>query len=134
MFDCFGKTLKNVKTKIAKGVNFVIFCLFLKKLTFVFFCILENQRTASTSKSLDSQNGNHSWHVKIRKVMILGYPGVGKSSLCYKFVEGKFSSTYVPTVGSQFTRNLILDEKEYHLDVIDTWGQDESVLSFVNFT
>uniref|UniRef100_A0A670KBA4 Ras homolog, mTORC1 binding n=1 Tax=Podarcis muralis TaxID=64176 RepID=A0A670KBA4_PODMU len=62
---------------------------------------------------------------KSRKIAILGYRSVGKSSLTIQFVEGQFVDSYDPTIENTFTKLITVNGQEYHLQVVDTAGQDE---------
>ncbi|XP_036102746.1 GTP-binding protein Rheb isoform X1 [Molossus molossus] len=62
---------------------------------------------------------------KSRKIAILGYRSVGKSSLTIQFVEGQFVDSYDPTIENTFTKLLTVNGQEYHLQLVDTAGQDE---------
>ncbi|KYO41938.1 GTPase RhebL1 isoform X3 [Alligator mississippiensis] len=63
--------------------------------------------------------------VRYRKVVILGYRSVGKTSLAHQFVEGEFLECYDPTVESTYNKMLVLGKDEFHLQLVDTAGQDE---------
>lgn len=63
--------------------------------------------------------------VKHRKVVMLGYPSVGKSSLALQFVKGDFPKEYEPTIGNTWSKTFVLGDDEFELDVVDTAGQDE---------
>uniref|UniRef100_A0A8K9XIE8 GTP-binding protein Rheb n=1 Tax=Oncorhynchus mykiss TaxID=8022 RepID=A0A8K9XIE8_ONCMY len=62
---------------------------------------------------------------KSRKIAILGYRSVGKSSLTIQFVEGQFVDSYDPTIENTFTKMITINGQEYHLQLVDTAGQDE---------
>uniref|UniRef100_A0A8D0HGI8 GTP-binding protein Rheb n=1 Tax=Sphenodon punctatus TaxID=8508 RepID=A0A8D0HGI8_SPHPU len=49
----------------------------------------------------------------------------GKSSLTIQFVEGQFVDSYDPTIENTFTKLITVNGQEYHLQVVDTAGQDE---------
>ncbi|XP_019383997.1 PREDICTED: GTPase RhebL1 isoform X1 [Gavialis gangeticus] len=63
--------------------------------------------------------------VRYRKVVILGYRSVGKTSLAHQFVEGEFLECYDPTVESTYNKMLVVGKDEFHLQLVDTAGQDE---------
>ncbi|MHA1595762.1 MAG: GTP-binding protein [Candidatus Baldrarchaeia archaeon] len=45
------------------------------------------------------------------KVVLIGDGGVGKTSLCRRFVEKKFEHKYLPTIGADFyVKNVFLDD------------------------
>ncbi|XP_034243915.1 GTP-binding protein Rheb homolog isoform X2 [Thrips palmi] len=62
---------------------------------------------------------------KQRKIAILGYRSVGKSSLSIQFVEGQFVDSYDPTIENTFTKSTKVNSQEYEVKVVDTAGQDE---------
>uniref|UniRef100_A0A2K6V167 GTP-binding protein Rheb n=4 Tax=Boreoeutheria TaxID=1437010 RepID=A0A2K6V167_SAIBB len=51
--------------------------------------------------------------------------GSGKSSLTIQFVEGQFVDSYDPTIENTFTKLITVNGQEYHLQLVDTAGQDE---------
>ncbi|XP_048780978.1 GTP-binding protein Rheb-like isoform X2 [Ostrea edulis] len=73
---------------------------------------------------------------KQRRVALMGFRSVGKSSVTIQFVENHFVDSYDPTIENTFQKTLKIRGQEYSLQVIDTAGQDEySVLPqsyFVN--
>eukprot|EP00920_Eleutheroschizon_duboscqi_P011387 GHVT01027012.1.p1 GENE.GHVT01027012.1~~GHVT01027012.1.p1 ORF type:complete len:183 (-),score=17.56 GHVT01027012.1:813-1361(-) len=62
---------------------------------------------------------------KLRKIAIMGFRSVGKSSLTIQFVENQFVDSYDPTIENTFTKNIKLRGQDYQLQLIDTAGQDE---------
>lgn len=62
---------------------------------------------------------------KQRRIAILGFRSVGKSSLTIQFVEGHFVDSYEPTIENTFTKNFKLRGQEYQVTLVDTAGQDE---------
>ncbi|KAM9617088.1 GTPase RhebL1 isoform 6-T6 [Morphnus guianensis] len=63
--------------------------------------------------------------VRYRKVLILGYRAVGKTSLAHQFVEGKFVECYEPIVESTYNKMVVVGKDEFQLQLVDTAGQDE---------
>ncbi|XP_065053988.1 GTP-binding protein Rheb-like [Rhopilema esculentum] len=63
--------------------------------------------------------------VKSRKVAIMGFRSVGKSSLSIQFVEGQFVDSYDPTIENTFSTRIKHKGQEYQIDLVDTAGQDE---------
>uniref|UniRef100_A0A8B9SAS1 GTPase RhebL1 n=1 Tax=Apteryx owenii TaxID=8824 RepID=A0A8B9SAS1_APTOW len=49
----------------------------------------------------------------------------GKTSLAHQFVEGKFMDCYDPTVESTYSKMVMVGKDEFHLQLVDTAGQDE---------
>lgn len=62
---------------------------------------------------------------KNRKVAVMGYRSVGKSSLCIQFVDGQFVDSYAPTIENTFQKGFKVRGQEYQLELVDTAGQDE---------
>lgn len=59
------------------------------------------------------------------KILIIGDSNVGKSSLLIRFVEDKFSESYISTIGVDFKINTIeIDDKKIKLQIWDTAGQE----------
>ncbi|XP_061299025.1 GTPase RhebL1 [Pezoporus flaviventris] len=61
--------------------------------------------------------------VRHRKVLILGYRAVGKTSLAHQFLEGKFVECYEPTVESTYDKMVVVGKDEFQLQLVDTAGQ-----------
>eukprot|EP01100_Stratorugosa_tubuloviscum_P013440 TRINITY_DN671_c0_g1_i4.p1 TRINITY_DN671_c0_g1~~TRINITY_DN671_c0_g1_i4.p1 ORF type:complete len:184 (-),score=64.28 TRINITY_DN671_c0_g1_i4:276-827(-) len=66
-----------------------------------------------------------SCHVKTRKIGVLGYRGVGKSSLSNQLVDQTFSENYNPTIENTFHTTIKLKGTTYNTQILDTAGQDE---------
>ncbi|CAB4006929.1 GTP-binding Rheb-like [Paramuricea clavata] len=62
---------------------------------------------------------------KSRKIAIMGFRSVGKSSLTIQFVENQFVDSYDPTIENTFTKTVKNRGQEYNLELVDTAGQDE---------
>ncbi|XP_052790813.1 GTP-binding protein Rheb-like isoform X1 [Mya arenaria] len=62
---------------------------------------------------------------KQRKVAIMGYRSVGKSSLTIQFVQNQFIDSYDPTIENTFHKSVKIAGQEYALQLVDTAGQDE---------
>lgn len=62
-----------------------------------------------------------------RKLVLVGFRGVGKSSLSMQFVDGKFAreNEYTPTIEQTFQKNLTLNNVRFKCDLVDTAGMDE---------
>ncbi|XP_072255466.1 GTPase RhebL1 [Pyxicephalus adspersus] len=63
--------------------------------------------------------------VRHRKVVMLGYPTVGKSSLALQFIHGEFPKVYEPTIEHTWSKTFMVGNDEFELDVVDTAGHDE---------
>jgi len=70
--------------------------------------------------------------VKQRKIAIMGFRSVGKSSLTIQFVDNQFVDSYDPTIENTFRKTFRVNNQDYSLELIDTAGQDE--FSFVSQT
>ncbi|XP_034022567.1 ras homolog, mTORC1 binding like 1 [Thalassophryne amazonica] len=62
---------------------------------------------------------------KHRKIAVLGYRSVGKSSLTIQFVEGQFVDSYDPTIENTFNKMVSVCGQDFNLQLVDTAGQDE---------
>eukprot|EP00540_Astrosyne_radiata_P015690 CAMPEP_0116847922 /NCGR_PEP_ID=MMETSP0418-20121206/14699_1 /TAXON_ID=1158023 /ORGANISM="Astrosyne radiata, Strain 13vi08-1A" /LENGTH=191 /DNA_ID=CAMNT_0004479413 /DNA_START=226 /DNA_END=801 /DNA_ORIENTATION=+ len=60
-----------------------------------------------------------------RKVAILGFRAVGKSSLTNAFVNGTFAETYDPTIESTHHKTIRFRKVHFATDIVDTAGMDE---------
>ncbi|XP_037983203.1 GTP-binding protein Rheb isoform X2 [Motacilla alba alba] len=60
-----------------------------------------------------------------RKTERFGSQLIRKSSLTIQFVEGQFVDSYDPTIENTFTKLITVNGQEYHLQLVDTAGQDE---------
>ncbi|XP_059788989.1 GTP-binding protein Rheb isoform X4 [Balaenoptera ricei] len=52
---------------------------------------------------------------------------IRKSSLTIQFVEGQFVDSYDPTIENTFTKLITVNGQEYHLQLVDTAGQDYKI-------
>lgn len=63
--------------------------------------------------------------VDCRKIVVLGNPGVGKTSIIQRYVHNKFQKSYAATLGFNiFTRYLTIAEKKVGLSIWDVGGQE----------
>lgn len=60
-----------------------------------------------------------------RKVAILGFRAVGKSSLTNAFVSGSFSDKYDPTIEATHHTTIRFRKVHFATDIVDTAGMDE---------
>ncbi|MHA1144731.1 MAG: GTP-binding protein [Candidatus Helarchaeota archaeon] len=59
------------------------------------------------------------------KVVVIGEPSVGKSSLIRRFSEDKFDASYTPTIGTDFILKLVdLPDNEVMLTIWDIGGHE----------
>ena len=64
-------------------------------------------------------------NIKQKKVALMGFREVGKSSLAIQFVEGQFPDYYDPTIENTFRKEVTVKRNDYELLLVDTAGQDE---------
>ncbi|VDH90000.1 Ras homolog enriched in brain [Mytilus galloprovincialis] len=62
---------------------------------------------------------------KQKRIALMGFRSVGKSSVTIQFIEKQFVDSYDPTIENTFHKNLKIKGQEYALEVVDTAGQDE---------
>jgi len=60
-----------------------------------------------------------------RKVAVLGFRAVGKSSLSTQFVQGTFGERYDPTIENTFHKTIRFRRVHFATDIVDTAGMDE---------
>ncbi|KAJ3431262.1 ras di-ras and rheb family members of small gtpase superfamily [Anaeramoeba flamelloides] len=61
--------------------------------------------------------------VKIQ-IGVLGQLGSGKTSTVKKLISGKYSERYTPVLEDKFQKELLINEKNYLLDILDTAGNE----------
>jgi len=60
------------------------------------------------------------------KIIVIGDPAVGKSSLICRFADNKFEKSYLPSIGADFTLKIVEFEKiQAILTIWDIGGQRE---------
>ena len=57
-----------------------------------------------------------------RKVALLGFRSVGKSSIVNSFITGTFSDTYVPTIETTYNKTIRFRKVHFATDIVDTAG------------
>eukprot|EP01132_Coremiostelium_polycephalum_P004281 gene4281-5355_t len=60
-----------------------------------------------------------------RKICLMGYRAVGKSTITNQFVENHCPESYNPTIENTFQKVIKHQGREYSTEIIDTAGQDE---------
>lgn len=83
-------------------------------------------RVPSLADSVSPQNPSpRSTAHKLRKVVCMGFPGVGKTTIGVQFVEKQFVDSYNPTISNTF--HTVVEHKgvAYDLEIVDSAGQDE---------
>ena len=63
-----------------------------------------------------------------RKIAVLGFRAVGKTSLTNAFVSGTFSDNYDPTIENTHHKTIRFRKVHFATDIIDTAGMVSSVL------
>lgn len=60
--------------------------------------------------------------VRVRKIALLGFPAVGKSSLAQQFVNHSFQEEYCTTIENHLIANVKLSGQDYQVHLYDTMG------------
>lgn len=60
-----------------------------------------------------------------RKVAVLGFRAVGKTSLTNSFVSGTFDNSYDPTIENTFHKIIKFRKVHFATEIVDTAGMDE---------
>ncbi|TKR76628.1 hypothetical protein L596_017742 [Steinernema carpocapsae] len=60
-----------------------------------------------------------------RKIAVMGYPCVGKSSLTLRYVEGSFPDAYDTTIEDYHSKSMKFLNRTYMLKITDSAGQQE---------
>ncbi|KAH7731850.1 GTP-binding protein Rheb [Aphelenchoides avenae] len=60
-----------------------------------------------------------------RKIALMGYPCVGKSSITMRFVQGTFPDSYDTTIEDFHVKTVTFMGRKYNLKITDTAGQQE---------
>ena len=64
------------------------------------------------------------------KVVIIGKSAVGKSCLLVRFVEDRFDTNYLATIGVDFQfKTFNIGDQKFRLDIWDTAGQERYSVS-----
>ncbi|KAF8359095.1 rheb-1 [Pristionchus pacificus] len=78
------------------------------------------------SPQLSSRNtDNHKGMRYNRKIAIMGYPCVGKSSITLRFINGNFPEAYDTTIEDRHDKTYSWKGRDYALRITDTAGQQE---------
>jgi GTPase KRas protein len=56
---------------------------------------------------------------------IFGGGGVGKTAIVLRFLRHSFAPEYFPTIADDFSTDISIGKKSYHLQIIDTAGQQD---------
>lgn len=88
----------------------------------------------NTSSSLIQNNNLEKNSIKRRKIIFLGSPNVGKSSIIARFKDNIFLDGYEPTIQNTINKKIKLNEEIIDLEIIDIDGQTEyTIFSFNKF-
>ena len=59
------------------------------------------------------------------QVALVGYRGIGKSTIATQLVENCFMNNYYPTIEHNFYKTIVYKKTTYKTNILDTAGQDE---------
>ncbi len=68
-----------------------------------------------------------------RRVVLLGCPGSGKTSLIQRFVESTFDNAYYPTISQTFRSVTHEGEKMFTIEILDMAGLVSSIAARLDF-
>lgn len=60
-----------------------------------------------------------------RKIAVLGFRAVGKTTLTTHFVEGRFVERYDPTIENTFQKTINFGKTQFFTEIVDSAGMDE---------
>jgi len=78
--------------------------------------------TTTTTTPVESEVKDDSMTMKI---VIVGGGGVGKSTITIQYLRGMFIEDYDPTIEESYRKDLTIDERNVHVEIFDTAGQEE---------
>ncbi|KAK8400643.1 hypothetical protein O3P69_002448 [Scylla paramamosain] len=80
----------------------------------------------SGSASLSSpSSGKKNCSSPDSRLVVLGYPAVGKSALVVRFLTGRFIWEYDPTLEAAYRHHTMVDDEVAVMDILDTAGQGD---------
>ncbi|XP_014207044.1 GTPase HRas [Copidosoma floridanum] len=59
------------------------------------------------------------------RIVLLGNESVGKSALTIRLLKNYFEEKYEPTIEDIYQKKVIIDNRSYCLDILDTAGKEE---------
>jgi len=62
---------------------------------------------------------------RTRRIALMGFRAVGKSTITIQFVENHFADQYTPTIENTYAKRFKHNQFDYEMEIIDTSGQDE---------
>eukprot|EP00943_MAST-04B_sp_MAST-4B-sp1_P004093 g4093.t1 len=87
--------------------------------------MLSYNHDLSNPNSPDILRQNANISKKQREIVVLGFRGVGKSSIVGRFVNHVFNKEYNPTIESTYRKRIQYGHESLTLTIHDTTGQDE---------
>ena len=57
-----------------------------------------------------------------RKIVVLGFRGIGKTAVTTHFVEGRFTEKYDPTIEGNYEHRVKISNAVFDVQIIDTAG------------
>ncbi|KAL9647477.1 hypothetical protein ABK040_006838 [Willaertia magna] len=57
------------------------------------------------------------------KIAVVGDGGVGKSTITVRYIQNIFVEEYDPTIEDAYRKQIVVDEKKFYLDILDTAPQ-----------
>eukprot|EP00048_Salpingoeca_helianthica_P005391 m.87447 g.87447 ORF g.87447 m.87447 type:complete len:182 (-) comp13585_c0_seq1:294-839(-) len=64
--------------------------------------------------------------VRVRRIALLGFPAVGKSSIAHQFVKGSFQPEYATTIETEFVKEINVEGVSFQVSLYDTMGLTEN--------
>lgn len=61
------------------------------------------------------------------RMVIMGFTGVGKSAITFRYTKKKFLSDYVPTIEDEHQTRVVIDSKLREISILDTAGSEEFI-------
>jgi small GTP-binding protein len=68
-----------------------------------------------------------------RQIALLGFPGVGKSSIAHHFVFNQFYDGYDPNIRTNLQHQCVIEGHDYDLKIVDNAGSDQYTLNHGEF-
>ncbi|CAF1119756.1 unnamed protein product [Adineta ricciae] len=68
-----------------------------------------------------------------RQIALLGYPGVGKSSIAHHFVYSQFYNEYDPNIKTNLQHQCVIGGEQYDLVIVDNAGSDQYSINHSDF-
>lgn len=78
---------------------------------------------------MSNQGGSQ---LKRRKICVMGYSRVGKSSLTIQFVHNNFPDSYEPTIANVFNKRFQINNVHYSVEVTIPGPGDNAVTNTVS--